>query len=238
MTALHKTIISACDPAPEWISGHTEDKQPSQFPHIALLPLAFVGQEYADGHLMGIALAIPKSIESRERGMALRGLLYDENGLAKAVALRLGNLGVWTLTRETRPTPPLTLHPKTWTKRSNVWASVTPIVLDRHPKSDYVKDRSGWTMEVTEIIALSCVRQGLPEPISIDVDTTSWHRGAPRAVSGKSAGFPIMPVKNGQPSRQQVHAWLQFSQPVEGPLLLGAGRYRGYGFCRPWKESR
>ena len=30
-----------------------------------------------------------------------------------------------------------------------------------------------------------------------------------------------------------MHAILIFSEPVVGPVLLGAGRYRGYGLCRP-----
>jgi CRISPR-associated protein Csb2 len=48
----------------------------------------------------------------------------------------------------------------------------------------------------------------------------------------------LMPVKHGQTSRQQVHAWLRFGQPVEGPLLLGTGRYRGYGVCRTLKGEK
>jgi len=91
---------------------------------------------------------------------------------------------------------------------------VTPIVLDRHPKTDRSKDRGRWSLEVAEIIAESCERQGLPRPADIDVDKTSWHRGAPRAVAGKSSGYPLMPVKKGQNPRQQVHAWIRFDQPV------------------------
>jgi CRISPR-associated protein Csb2 len=35
---------------------------------------------------------------------------------------------------------------------------------------------------------------------------------------------------------RQVHAYLEFDEPVVGPILLGAGRYRGYGLCRPLQE--
>jgi CRISPR-associated protein Csb2 len=235
LTALQKTILTKCDPAPEWLSGHTGDEKPSQHPHVALFPLAFVGQEHADGHLMGVALALPKGIAPRERGRALRGLIYDEKGLPKPVELKAGTLGAWTLVRETRSSLPSNLQGRTWTEPSDIWATVTPIVLDRHPKVERCKDRYNWSLEVAQIIAESCTRQGLPEPVTVDVDKTSWHRGAPRAVGGKSAGYPLMPVKEGQTARQQVHAWIRFSQPVEGPLLLGVGRYRGYGLCRPWK---
>ena len=238
-TAMHKTILKQCDPAPEWLSGHQQDGSPSQEPHVALVPLAFVGQQYADGHLMGIALAFPKNMKANEQGRALAGLLYSENGSAKKIPIKT-QFGQWSLERESRPSPPLTLQPEAWTAACDTWATVTPIVLDRHPKTERAKDREKWSIEVAEIISESCERQGLPRPIGVDVDKTSWFSGAPRAVKGDGSGFPLMPVKNGQTKRQQVHAWLRFDQEVAGPLLLGAGRYRGYGVCRPLpsKENR
>jgi CRISPR-associated protein Csb2 len=237
LTAMHKTILKHCDPAPEWLSGHQPDGSPSQEPHLALMPLAFVGRDYADGHVMGLALAFPGNIEPRDRGPALRKLFYDDNGEPKEIILKLG-IGRWSLLRETRPTPPVTLQVSTWTEPREIWATVTPIVLDRHPKAERAKDRQQWSLEVAEIITESCERQGLPRPVGIDVDKTSWFRGAPRAVAGKGSEFPLMPVKPGQPARQQVHAWMQFDQKVQGPLLLGAGRYRGYGVCRPLKKEQ
>jgi CRISPR-associated protein Csb2 len=33
--------------------------------------------------------------------------------------------------------------------------------------------------------------------------------------------------------RQLTHAVIQFAEPVEGPVLLGAGRFLGLGLCRP-----
>ncbi|MCI0538244.1 MAG: type I-U CRISPR-associated protein Csb2 [Verrucomicrobiales bacterium] len=236
LTALRNAILSNCDPTPEWISGHQKDGSPTKSDHLALLPLAFVDHEHADGHLMGAAIAFPKGITPRERGQSLSGLCFDMQGQLKPIELRLGALGNWTLVRETRISPPRTLRAETWTTPSSTWATVTPIVLDRQPKSERANDRQRWSLEVAEIVADSCEKQGLPRPIAVDIDKTSWHRGALRAVAGNGAGFALAPVKVGQPKRQQVHAWLRFEVPVEGPLLLGAGRYRGYGLCRPWTE--
>jgi CRISPR-associated protein Csb2 len=232
LTALRDAILSRCDPTPEWISGHQPDGSPSQKAHIALLPMAFVGHPHADGHLLGVALAFPKAVPPRQRGTALRKLLYDDAGRSKPVDLKLGALGTWSLVRETRESPPLALQSQAWIGPSRSWATVTPIVLDRHPKADYAKERQRWFQEVVQIIGESCRRQGLPEPVAIDVGKTCWHRGVPRAIPGKG-GFSLMPIRPGQPARQQVHAWLQFDQDVEGPLLLGTGRYRGYGLCKP-----
>lgn len=238
MTCMHKTMLEICDPTPEWISGHTAAGKPSDQPHVACLPLAFVAAPHADGHLLGIGLAIPRDIDARKRGQALGKLLINEEGMPRELTLRAGRLGKWTLIQEARPSPPVALRSATWTGPSDIWATVTPIALDRHPKTNRRNDREGWSREVAEIIADSCVRQGLPRPSGVDVDKTAWHLGAPRAARGKSAGYPLMPVKEGQHARQQIHAWLRFDQPVEGPLLLGAGRYRGYGLCRPWERKR
>jgi len=70
----------------------------------------------------------------------------------------------------------------------------------------------------------------------IDGDRTSWHCGALRAKPGPD-GYPLMPERPGGSNRRQVHLWLRFDRPVLGPVLLGAGRYRGYGLCKPWSSK-
>ena len=236
LTALRGAIETHCQPTPEWVSGHKPDKSPTENPHLALFPLAFVGSRYADGHLLGVGMAFPSEIPPRDRGKALRNLLYNANGTPADILLTLGKLGEWKLRLEERPSPPRALQPETWTRASDTWASVSPIVLDRHPKADPLKDRVGWVAEVSESIAVACERIGLPRPVEIDIDKTSWHRGAPRAKPG-SDGYPLMPQRPGGPNRRQVHAWLRFAEPVQGPIPLGAGRYRGYGLCKPWRKA-
>jgi len=162
----------------------------------------------------------------------LCGLLFNSTGEDNEPRLQMGRLGTWTLRREERPFPPQTLRPHTWCDPSTVWASITPVVLDRHPKSNPRTERALWRDEVAALVAQSCERQGLPKPECIDVDKTSWHRGAPRSKPGPN-GMPWLPGKEGAPPRQQVHVLIQFPCEVRGPVLLGAGRFRGYGLCKP-----
>ena len=253
--ALRDTVMSHCpdQPPPAWISGHTKDGDPEQtgHGHLAVLPLPFAGYGHADGHLMGMALAFPRSVSRRERGRALSRLVVDENGQPETITLTLGKLGTVQLKRDMPLTPlPRTLQRETWTAPACTWATATPIVLDRFPKTDRGKDREGWSREVAEIIEQSCKRIGLPPLLGVDIDRTSWLVGSPRAVSKRRAhrdasrrktdgaaplghGFPAFGNGNGKPPRPQVHAWLRFDQPVQGPVMLGAGRYRGYGLCKP-----
>jgi len=236
LTAMRGVIETRCEPTPEWVNGHKETRAPSESPHLALMPLAFVGNEYADGHLMGIALAFPRQVSQENRGALLGRLLYDARGQERPICLKLGQLGTWTLCQEERTAPPTALRTETWTGPSKVWASVSPVVLDRHPKSDPLKARLDYIKEVQTIIGESCTRIDIPEPVEIDIDKTSWHRGAPRAKPGPD-GFPLMPVRPGGPNRRQVHVWLRFDKPVLGPVLLGSGRYRGYGLCKPFNQT-
>jgi CRISPR-associated protein Csb2 len=235
--ALRGAILKACSPAPEWVSGHEENGAPLQRPHLAIAPFGYVGHTHADGHLLGFGCIFPRDVLPHERGHALRNLLFSVDGEPREIELELGRLGKWTLRREERLTPPLALQPDTWTHPSCLWASLTPVVLDRYPKTDREHNRVAWAAEVAEIVARSCERAGLPLPAQIDIDKTSWHRGAPRSKPGHG-GFPLLPAKPGEAERMQVHVWLRFAESVEGPVLIGAGRYRGYGFCKPWMPNQ
>ncbi len=230
--ALRGYLLQKGEGKPEWFTGHSAPGEPATGGHMALFPLAFVGAEHADGHILGLALAFPRTIPAAERAVCLRGRLFGSSGEDLEPELVMGKLGTWTLRREERSLPPLALRSATWCEPSSVWASVTPVVLDRHPKHDQQTERAQWHDEVAASIAQACERQALPKPELIDVDKTSWHRGAPRSRPGPG-GMPWLPGKEGTAHRQQVHVLIQFPCEVQGPLLLGAGRFRGYGLCKP-----
>ena len=262
--AFRKKVLEALkecglQPVPDWASGHLANGQPLRDGngHLAIVPLPYVGREHADGHLMGVAFVFPASVEPQERGRVLGRLLMDE-ATRQPKTLELGPLGDWRKSdwSERR----WTLQPETWTASPNgaeTWASATPVVLDRFPKAkrNNPTERPEWEDEVRQIVREACTRIGLPAPERIDIDTTSWHRGSPRAVSKRRPlrgpagpggvteaavgdGFPPYPAKGTNAPRPQVHVWLRFAQPVIGPVLLGAGRFLGYGLCKPWREDR
>ncbi len=246
---------SAVQPPPSWVSGHLEDGQPLRDgqQHLAFIALPFVGHEHADGHLLGVGLVFPRSVPRPERGRVLGRFLVSETGQPRDVELTLGRLGVWTVRKRDWMKHRQALQPETWTAHPRgvtTWASVTPVVLDRFPKCDPFKERQEWEAEVAVIIATSCERLGLPAPVEVAVGTTSWHRGSPRAtvkrrplrghpeIAAREAalgdGFAHYPTKGGNGPRPQLHVYLQFAEPVVGPVLLCAGRFLGYGLCKPF----
>ena len=214
-------------PVPEWISGHTPDGKSSQREnsHLAFVALANVGFEHSDGTLKGMALAVPKDAPKAEQDALIDALFsWDEElGEVKPLELTMGRLGVWRLEPENRSFPKMvTLRKSLWLGPAERWASVTPIVLDHHPKKGNEE----------ELIARACVRIGLPPPREVVTMPGSLFIGAPPAKR-----FPPLPKKFNKTLDQYTHALLIFDEPVRGPVLLGAGRYRGYGLCRPYEHG-
>ena len=251
---------SGVQPPPAWVSGHLETGQCLRDgkQHLAFLPLPFVSSEHADGHLLGAALAFPRWVSRQERGRILGPMLLEPSGEAKSIELQLGALGVWIMIKRDWSEPRKALTPEIWSGHpdgSRTWASVTPVVLDGFPKEDRLRDRSAWNSEVLAMLARACLRVGLPQPLNVDFDTTSWHQGSPRASQkrrplrghpevmdssgGLGDGFPPYPAKRTTGIRPQFHVWLQFAEPVVGPVVVGAGRFLGYGLCKPlWGGPR
>ena len=233
--ALRNLIMSRSkvQPVPPWVGGHESngDKLTSQN-HMALIPLAFVGHDHADGHLMGVGIVVPRALPPRMRAEVLSSILFDaKSNEPQPLELRMGRAGVWKVVRDTDPAPKYLLRTRTYTVPSLSWASVTPVLLDRMPKTDRAKEPIAWREEVAGIVTKSCENVGLPEPVAVRVEKTPYFHGSLRAMPGQG-GFPQL-----RKDKFQVHVALEFDRPVEGPVLLGAGRFRGYGLLRPWKHG-
>lgn len=221
---LHNAVLKHCPkPVPEWISGHTRDSQPSQKPHLAFLPLPFVNHEHADGHLLGLALAMPKHLEPAEVARYLNPVMgFEKDGSLRRVRLYNGANFDWFLEIEDRVSPPVALQSEVWTRPARHWATVTPIAFDRHAKGRD-KDR-----QEKRMVEKACERIGLPRPVEVALSQASLHTGVPHSRS-----FPVIRRKSDGGQLRHFHAAITFEREVRGPVILGAGRYRGYGLFRP-----
>ena len=216
------SLANAHDAIPEALSGHQPDGAPSQRPHMAFAALPNVGDphlgsHHEDGHLLGVAAFLPRGLAGTDRVAALRAI-------GSVQELRLGRMGVWGIERISADANLYGLRQETWTRPSRRWSSVTPVVLDRFPGDPYGADAA-------EIVASSCERIGLPRPVDVKVSRFSPLIGVPPSNTFTPH------IKAGMPPRFHVHAELAFSEAVGGPILIGAGRYRGFGLCRPLADS-
>ncbi len=239
---LHKAILDRWgraypdDPIPAWVSGHAaagEGGGPARHCHLALFPLPFVGREHADGHMLGIGMALPRpgeiGLSAGEQRADWRRVLAALLGETGALQLTPRG-GSWNIALEpvSAPQPPWTLSPHRWTRTSTTWETVTPAILHRHPKPHFKKDPAGWRASCEGILRAACTQLGLPEPLAVEPTVVSPVAGVP-----PSGQFVAPAQRRGRPARYHLHARFHFGVAVEGPLLVGAGRYRGYGLCVP-----
>ena len=226
--ALRGLLMKACpeQPPPKWFSGHCSDGTPTAAPHLALTPLPFVGSKHADGRILGLALALPAGLDPQEAGRLLEPFLHDtDTGLPREHSLFSGQWFECRVEIETRERPPVNLDPDTWTRQSCVWASVTPVVLNRHFDG---KDK--W-QQAAESVKEACLHIGLPRPREVLLHPVSLVEGIPHARD-----YPQLTRKNDGGHRSHSHAVIIFDEQVSGPVIVGAGRFRGYGLCRPMDE--
>ena len=200
------------------------------------MPLGFVGSEHADGHLLGVAVAVPANLEHTAELFRLFGEHDGQNGhdiprevpyLSVAVLnphLENREIGRLELELDERPEGrrQTALKSFTWTAPARVWATVTPVMLSQFP-------RRGRSTE--EVVAQACVDAGYPEPVAVRVTLAPLVLGSPHSRS-----FHVKP-RTGRPPRPLTHAEVEFPVKVRGPVLIGAGRYAGYGVCRPGREE-
>lgn len=253
-TVRRALIELADDPVPEVLSGHTVDGAPSQAPHMAIVPLPNVSHPYSDGAILGFALILPRSltepVRHSERRVVLRAigrLTSDERKpVEERAKLYFGRAGVWCIEQLTAESSLRTLQPERYTRPSRYWATITPVVFGRFPKrldSD----------EAREMVRNHCRMIGLPKPNQIEVLSVSPILGVPPgshfptlSTAGKPVGavfekgrhrLPRLSPTQPQP-RLRAHVLIEFDRLVQGPVLLGAGRYLGMGFCLPMSAER
>ena len=232
--ALRNAAMKAApDPPPEWLSGHTRNGSPSTHAHAAFFPLPYVGFEHADGHVMGLGIAIPRDLvgETRSRQEALRTclgpLFFDpKSGAPRRLQLWRDKVWRWELEREPREQPPRTLQRATWVGPSNLWGTVAPLVLHHYPKKGRAED--------IERIAREAFRSALlPEPENVRLSSVSAHTGAGHAMS-----LPFFEEGGAKLSKFQTHVVVTFRENVSGPMLVGRGDFAAMGSSGHFGESR
>lgn len=212
--ALRSMVMSqTSEPLPPALHGHGFEGRP----HVAYLGLPFCGAPHADGHLVGLAVAIP-GMQENERRRILRGLLGPSNDGSVWLRVR-GYREPFELEYRPEERLPRSASAWHWSRPARHWVSVSPIVLDRYPKDG----------DVADAVRQSAVLAGLPEPSVVDVSTEAMTIGAIR----------LSPAELPRRARGRLyrHARITFDHPVSGPLLVGAGRYFGVGLMQPERRS-
>lgn len=119
--------------------------------------------------------------------------------------------------RTVRVFGPTTLEWWRWRQDSQVWASVTPVILPRFPKKN---------LSVLQIVNHQLEILGLPPARRVTYRSLGALKGTPSVHEFRAFGTRYF-------ENVWMHLVLEFGDPVRGPLLLGRGMYFGYGFLAP-----
>lgn len=236
--ALRSALIEAHgnQDLPSTLTGHTASG-PTERSHVAFVPLPFVGNEFADGSIIGIALVLPRDLQATDRELLLRIV-------AKWEMERANDRGNLTLAGGTLPpyfvrrvdvSSKVTLDPARWCRAAKRFITATPIALDRNPgnlRSNRNNTATKAALEAQQIIGDACLRVVGTRPASVEVSLPPLLAGAQHVRD-----YLPWPGRRDRTSRVRVHADIRFEAPVKGPLLLGAGRYFGLGLCMPVEDQ-
>lgn len=187
----------------------------------AFLGLVDVGHEHADGHLLGVGMAIPDL--PRDELAVIAGALP---GLGDHMEVTAGPLGLLRLRRlsqvESRRLA-WGLQMDRWTRPSCRWVSATPAVLDRFLKRGD---------EIESKIAFAVTNSRLPEPSRIRLGRQPLLLGGPDFT-------PVDTLR--RPSDRAVKPYryvdIEFAHPVRGPVVIGSMRHYGLGLCVPVRSG-
>lgn len=210
-TAFRKAVLSrVADPIPAQVSGHGADGRA----HAGFFALPDVGHEHADGHLIGLALAIPRDLPADEWKQLVRGVAGG----------RLASVRVWRDRdlRLTREAGLRGLQPEWWTGGlggARDWVTVTPVVCDGR-----LRERR----TLGDLVRRSLRIAGFPDPGPDGVEVSPAPLTAGAVLRPRAGTLPA-----GRPRWPQTHARVRFPQPVTGPVAAGALRYLGLGLFIP-----
>ena len=192
---------------PNWIHGHADPGQ-RFVPHVALAPRAAVNQERADGRLAGLALLLPVTATyHQDRTLIAQVLTHPD-----LQEFALGPTRVFLQLHETRQLRATREAP--YTEPSRLWATVSPVMIDRFPTRHE---------SLESILSLMLEREGFPLR---DADIR-YHAEA--FVAGVPPVFQFRHRHSNYHKRPSFHMRLELAQPVPGPVTLGTTRYLGLG---------
>lgn len=220
---------------PATLSGHAAEGATTQ-PHVAFVPLPFVGNDYADGSLMGCALVLPRDLPGNDRELLLRLVAKwerDRSDDRGYLTLAGGTLPPFRV-RRVEVSAKKSLAPYLWCRPTRRFITATPIALDRNPgklRSNQDGTARKAALEAQQSISDASLRIVGVRPTSVEVSLAPLLSGAQHVRE-----FLPWPGRPGRTPRVRVHADIRFNEPVCGPLLLGAGRYFGLGLCLPVED--
>ena len=170
------------------------------------LALPDVGFPRSRGRIHGLALWLPPGSDPVQRQAAREAADAIDALVGRGIEVSVEPRG-----DEERP---WAMNPRRWQGPAATWVTAFPVVHERRG-----------VPELSEV-ARWCRHAGLPDPVAFRSCRTPLIRGAVDLT-------PVEVNRPGRPALPYSHAEFRFAEPMAGPVVVGAGRQRGFGLCVP-----
>lgn len=168
------------------------------------LALPDAGSPRSRGRIHGLALWLPRGTDRVERDQAREAAIGIDELVGRGVKVSV----------ELRPDlkRPWAANRRRWQRSSRTWVTVFPVIHERR-SAPTLAEAARW-----------CRHAGLPEPVAFQSCRTPL-------ITGATDLAPAEVNRPGRPALPYSHAMFRFAKPVAGPVVVGAGRQRGFGLC-------
>lgn len=220
------------------LCGHGPNGERYEGPHLAIVPIPDYLGTRPDGRVRRLALVGLGCEETPARDLfeGVAGLLHEaeliDGGAPTQVRLLREDSGGW-------------LHPLL--RASVAWESLTPVVLERpeflrkewkelgynvlgaefregkRRSKGEIEDRIVERREELVLAALDRLR--IAEVLDVEARRAPWRAGSYPATEYRVSGYLR--------ESPRLHVRVKFREAVPGPLIVGRGRYVGFGLMRP-----
>lgn len=212
---LRKALMANLTRQVDAVHGHGQQGSP----RCSFLALPFVGHRHADGHIVGLGIAVPQLDRQDLRDLTLAVETTVRQGLSSP---SLGSFALRRLLPLDQLRAAQTLRSSRWSRPSRWWVTVYPAVLDRFAKRHE---------DIPELVRRTVRNAGYPEPVAVRSGVRPFSALVPGAID-------LQPHETIRPGHAQGfkpyrHLVLEFAAPVEGPVLIGSMRHYGLGLCLP-----
>ena len=170
------------------------------------LALPDTGYPRSRGRIHGLALWLPPGSDGVQRRKARDAAVAIDALVGLGIEASVEPRG-----NEERP---WAANPRRWRGPSRTWVTAFPAIHERRGVPG-LAEAARW-----------CSHAGLPDPVAFRSFRTPLLPGA----------VDLAPVEVNRPGRSALpysHVELRFAEPVAGPVVVGAGRQRGFGLCVP-----
>lgn len=198
--ALERAKVGFPGDVESYVAGHCRGEETQE--RFAYLPLPSVGHHHSDGYIRRVVVAADQGddgVMTRWAADSLNGAVLTDEDGEFRAVMVRDDLGDGVLNCYTKP--------------FRVWRSVTPVILPWRGRFDQVK-----TEEIFRHLIFP--HAGL-DVRSFTLSPSAWQRSLPNRYDYDLPDYLR--------DKQSWHLEAELRERVSGPVMLGAGRFRGLG---------